>query len=60
MNPHNLAICFAPVLMLDTSDYLDLQVVNIMFYHYDDSDDDQNYDQSLCDNGDLFFNLCQS
>lgn len=25
MNPHNLAICFAPVLMLDTSDYLDLQ-----------------------------------
>ena len=26
MNPHNLAICFAPVLMLDTSDYLDLQV----------------------------------
>ena len=55
MNPHNLAICFAPVLMLDTSDYLDLQVVNIMFYHYDD----QNYDQSLGDNGDLFFNLCQ-
>ena len=45
MNPHNLAICFAPVLMLDTSDYLDLQVVNIMFYHCDDSDDDQNYDQ---------------
>ena len=60
MNPHNLAICFAPVLMLDTSDYLDLQVVNIMFYHYDDLDDDQNYDQSLCDNGNLFFNLCQS
>ena len=25
MNPHNLAICFAPVLMLDTSDYLDLE-----------------------------------
>ena len=22
MNPHNLAICFAPVLMLDTSDSL--------------------------------------
>ena len=60
MNPHNLAICFAPVLMLDTSDYLDLQVVNIMFYHYDDLDDDQNYDQSLGDNGNLFFNLCQS
>ena len=24
MNPHNLAICFSPVLMLDTSDHLDL------------------------------------
>ena len=29
MNPHNLAICFAPVLMLDTSDYLDLQVTSM-------------------------------
>ena len=35
MNPHNLAICFAPVLMLDTSDYLDLQV-----NHHDHVDDD--------------------
>jgi len=25
MNPHNLAICFSPVLMLDTSDHLDLE-----------------------------------
>lgn len=36
MNPHNLAICFAPVLMLDTSDYLDLQVTEDVYVDVDD------------------------